>query len=1022
MDIARASIKRFRIIIFLCLMTLAGGVMAYFQIGKLEDPSFTIKTAVISAIYPGASAYEVEQEVTARIEDAVQAMGEIKHIRSRSTPELAIIYVDIKDEYTSKELPQIWDKLRQKVNDAQVYMPTGATIIINNDFGEVYGQYYALVGDGYTMKELYDYADFLKKNLVLVPGVASVKILGEQTEGIYIEFSASRMSNLGLSPLTIFAALTQQNTLSPVGNITLGDRYIRISPTSAILSVEDIDDLIIGNSGGNLTRLREIAAVRRDYVEPQTFKLKFNNRPALAIGISTVEGGNVVNMGRAVSKRLKELEAFRPVGIELNEIYMQSDQVVKSTDDFLINLAESLFIVVGVLLIFMGLRSGLIIGLVLLITVAGTFTIMNYTGITLQIVSLAALIIALGSLVDNGIVVAEGMLVGVERGKTLEDSASDSVESSKWAMLGGTVIAVLAFAPVGLSKAQAGEFLSSLFSVVGISMILSWFAALIAAPVLGKIFLKPSKQNKDPYDSFLFRAYKYILECCLRNRFLTVTATIAIFIFSMYIFSTMKTSFFPDAETVYFNIDLWSPEGVSLQAQERETQKLADYITSQPGVKNVSQFIGGGGLRFMLTYSPPEGSNSFSQLMVEMEDAKYTREMLLKAQAYIDEKMLPAEGYCRLFARGSGMSEKIGARFYGEDPEILREIANKACEIMRQDSSSKFVRDNWRDKVEVIRPQILKDQMQALGLGRPLINFAALMSTTGITIGSFREGDKSLSIYAALIPSERNNIELLSSIPVWSPTLNKTVPLGTVFSNLETTFEDNIIMRRDRSRYISAMSEVKFGLNADEYLARIKPKIEALDLPFGYTLEWGGEHELSDESMAGMAVAFPAAILIMFIIMIFLFNGFRQTIIIFISLPLILIGVVLGLWLANMDVSFLAVVGLLSLVGMLAKNSIVLLDQVSADFAAGRDKYESIVEDGVARLRPVAMSAFTTVLGMIPLIWDVMFGPMAVTIMAGLTVSTILTLLVIPVLTAIFYNVPCPDSDSDSDSDSDDDE
>ena len=416
MDIARESIKRFRVVIFLCLMTLIGGVMAYFEIGKLEDPSFTIKTAVVSAVYPGASAYEVEQEVTSRIEDAIQAMGEIKHIRSRSTPGMAIIYVDIKDEYTSKELPQVWDKLRQKVNDAQVYMPSGTTIIINNDFGEVYGQYYALIGDGYTMKELYDYADFLKKNIVLVDEVASVKILGEQTEAIYIEFSASRMSALGLNPIAVFAALTQQNTITSAGNITLGDRYIRISPTGAILSVEDIGDLVIGNSGGNLTRLREIANVRRDYVNPQSFMMKFNNRPALAIGISTVEGGNVVNMGRAVSKRLKELEAFRPVGIELNEIYMQSEQVVKSVSDFIINLIESLAIVVGVLLVFMGLRSGLIIGLVLLITVAGTFIIMNCMNITLQIVSLAALIIALGSLVDNGIVVAEGMLVGVERG------------------------------------------------------------------------------------------------------------------------------------------------------------------------------------------------------------------------------------------------------------------------------------------------------------------------------------------------------------------------------------------------------------------------------------------------------------------------------------------------------------------------------------------------------------------------------------------------------------------------------
>ncbi|MBQ6918702.1 MAG: efflux RND transporter permease subunit [Synergistaceae bacterium] len=1015
MDIARASIERYRVIIFICFLTLIGGVMAYFEIGKLEDPSFTIKTAVVSAVYPGASAYEVEQEVTARLEDAIQTMGEIKHIRSRSTPGLAIIYVDIKDEYTSKELPQIWDKLRQKVNDEQVYMPSGVTTIINNDFGEVYGQYYALIGDGYTMKELYDYADFLKKNLVLVDEVASVKILGEQTEAVYIEFSASRMSAFGLSPLMVFASLTQQNTLTSTGNITLGDRYIRISPTSAILSVEDISDLVIGSSGGNLTRLKDVAAVRRGYAEPQDFKMKFNSRPALAIGISTVEGGNVVNMGRAVSKRLKELEAFRPVGIELAPIYMQSEQVVKSTNDFIVNLIESLAIVVGVLLIFMGLRSGLIIGLVLLITVAGTFIIMNGTGITLQIVSLAALIIALGSLVDNGIVVAEGMLVGTQRGQSIEDAASDSVNGSIWAMLGGTFIAVLAFAPIGLSKAQAGEFLSSLFQVVAISMMLSWFAALIVAPALGKIMLKPSnnKESGDPYDTFLFRMYRAFLEGCLRHRILTVMAVIGMFAVSMFIFSRMETSFFPDAETVYFNVDLWSQQGTSLAGQERVTQQLVDYISSQPEVKNVTQFIGGGGLRFMLTYSPPENNTAFSQLMVEMKNAEDSRKILLMTQKYIEENMPDVDGQCRLFARGSGMSEKIGVRIYGNDPDVLRGLTKKALEIMERDPASQFLRTDWRERVEVVRPVILKDQMQNLGLSRPLINMALQAATTGTVIGSFRDGDKSLSIFAALTPEERNNITLLSSLPVWSPTLNKAVPLGTVFTKMETDFEDDIIIHRDRSRVMTAMSETKLGANADAMLARIKPKIESLPLPLGYSLEFGGQMELSDESMAGMAVAFPPAVLIMFLIMVFLFNGFRQTAIIFLSLPLILIGVVGGLWLAGMDVSFLAIVGLLSLVGMLAKNSIVLLDQVSADFAAGRDKYEAIVEDGVSRLRPVAMSALTTVLGMIPLIWDVMFGPMAVTIMAGLTVSTVLTLLVIPVMTAIAYRVPCPDAKDD---------
>ena len=1013
MDIARASIKRFRVVLFVCVIIALSGVIAYFEIGKLEDPNFTIKTAVISAIYPGSDAYEVEQEVTSRIEDAIQAMGEIKHIRSRSTPGLAIIYVDIKDEYDSTQLPQVWDELRQKVNDAQIYMPSGTTILINNDFGEVYGQYYALVGDGYTMKELYDYADFLKKNLVLVPGVASVKILGEQTEAIYIEFSASRMSSSGISPLLVFAALTQQNTISQAGNITMGDRYIRISPTSAILSVEDIQDLVIGGSGTNLTRMRDVATVRRDYVDPQSFKLKFNDRPALGIGISTVEGGNVVDMGRAVSARLKELEAFRPMGIELNEIYMQSDQVVRSTNDFLINLGESLAIVVGVLLVFMGLRSGLIVGLVLLITVAGTFTIMNYTGITLQFVSLATLIVALGSLVDNSIVVTEGMLVGVERGMSIDDAASESVQGSKWAMLGGTLIAIMAFAPVSLSTNQAGEYLRSLLQVVGISMGLSWFAALIAAPVLGKFMMKPSKQEGDPYDRLLFRMYRRILEFCLSNRILTLFITVAMFCGSLYLFTQIQTSFFPDSETVYFSMDLWTHEGESLAGQEKITQQLADYLRSQPGVKNVTQFIGGGGLRFMLTYSPPENNTAFSQIMVEMEDGEMTRPMLLKTQAYIEQEMPDAEGHARLFARGSGISEKIGVRFYGDDPKVLRKLTRQAMEIMDQDRSSEFVRSDWREPVEVIRPQILKDQMQNLGLSRPLISYAIQTATTGMTIGSFRDGDKSLSIYAALTPEERNDIRLLSSIPVWSPALNKAVPLGTVFTSLETSFEDNIIMRRDRSRVMTAMSEIKHGHNADNMISRISPAIEAIDIPLGYKMEWGGERDTSDAAMQGMAVLYPVAVLSMFVIMVFLFNGFRQTIIIFVSLPLIIIGMSIGLYFANMDLSFMAIVGLLSLVGMLAKNSIVLLDQVSADFEAGRDKYEAIVEDGVSRLRPVAMSAVTTVLGMLPLVTDAMFGPMAVTIMAGLTVSTVLTLLVIPVLTAIAYNVKCPDTEDD---------
>ena len=713
-------------------------------------------------------------------------------------------------------------------------------------------------------------------------------------------------------------------------------------------------------------------------------------------------------MGEAVTKCLRSLEVHRPIGMELEEIYMQSDQVTKSINDFIVNLAESLAIVVGVLLVFMGLRTGLLIGIVLLLTVAGTIAIMNACGIFLQMVSLAALIIALGSLVDNAIVVSEGMLVGVERGQAIEDAADDSVEGAKWAMLGGTFIAILAFAPIGFSQAQAGEYCRSLYQVVAISMSFSWVMALTATPVFGSLMLKPGKADVDPYNKLLFRAYRWLLEACLRHRLLTAAATLAVFAASVWGFTRLEQSFFPDANTAYYTVDLWGTEGRSLEATRASAVELESYLRAMPEVKNVTDFIGGGSLRFMLTYSPPDPNTAFSQLLVETKDFRDMRSVLLKTQKHIDEAMPGVSGICKPFSKGSGMTPRLEARFYGTDSATLRELAEKAKSIFEADPSHKFARLDWRTPVEVIRPRVMKDQMRNLGLTRPMINQDILIATTGLPIGGYRDGDKTLPILAVVEPSERYRMDRLKSFPIWAPTANATVPLGTVIASLDTRFEDNLIMRRDRLRVLTAATDTVLGSNADAMLRRVRPLIEAIPLPVGYSIDWGGEQELSNESLDSMKVAFAPALVLMFTVMVFLFNGLRQPLIIFASLPLILIGVVAGLAIAGMSVSFLAIVGLLSLVGMLAKNSIVLLDQVSVDFAAGRDRYEAIVEDGVGRLRPVSMSAITTVLGMIPLIPDLMFGPMAVTIMAGLTVSTVLTLIVIPVLTAMVYHVPCP--------------
>ena len=1023
MDIARASIKRSTVLLFICVMIAIGGVSAYFSIGKLEDPAFTIKTAVVSIVYPGSTAYEVEQEAASRMEDAIQAMGEIKKIRTRCTPGLAVIYVDIQDNYTSEALPQIWNVLRQKVNDALVNLPSGCTVVINNDFGDVFGQYYALTGDGYTMKELYDYADFLKKELVLVPEVAKVNILGEQSEGIYVEFSSSRLRSLGISANEIFNVLNQQNELSTMGKTFYGDQYVTINPTGSLLSVEDFGETVIAGTGGKVIRLKEVAQVRRDYIDPQNMMMFFNGRPALGIGIATVTGGNVVNMGQAVTKRLEELESERPIGMELNEIYMQSDGVVKSVNDFVINLAESLIIVVGVLLVFMGMRSGFMIGIVLLLTVAGTLIIMNSQGIFLQQVSLAAMIIALGSLVDNAIVVAEGMLIGVQKGQSTEDAASDTVGGSMWAMLGGTIISVLAFAPIGLSPDSTGEYCKSLLQVVGISMLLSWLLAITATPVLGDLMLKPAGDSSgDPYDKFLFRAYRAFLEACMRYRLITIAVVIGIFAFSLMGLSTVEKVFFPSSTAMYFVADLWQREGTSINSQREMTERLAQELSKRPDVKNITSFIGSGSLRFMLTYSPPDSDSAFSELMIEIKNGGDPQEVLRYTQNIIDNEMPGVTGVCKLFSKGSSMAPVIEARFFGDDPDTLRGLADQALQIMERDPIHNCVRLDWREKVAVFRPQVRKDRMQALGLTRPQINNALLAGTTGVPVGAFRDGDRSLSILFALNPEERHKIQNLNSLPIWAPAVNQTVTLGNIISDITLSHEDNIIMRQNRRRVLTVASDVILGGNASEMQERIRAEIEAIPLPPGYSFQWGGEDESQANAMNGMSKLFMPCLIAMFTIMVFLFNGFKQPFIIFISIPLIVIGVTLGLMTAHKPLDFLSIVGILSLVGMLAKNSIVLLDQVASDFASGKDRYLSIVETGVSRLRPVAMSAITTVLGMIPLVWDSMFGPMAVTIMGGLTVSTVLTMIFIPVMTAVFYKVPSPGDEDNYDNDNKDNE
>ena len=846
MDIARVSIERRVVVLFICALLVIGGVQAYFSIGKLEDPTFTIKTAFITVVYPGATVTEVEREAVSRIEDAVQSMSEVKTIRSRCTEGSGVVYVDIKDKYTSENLPQVWNVLRQKITDMQSSLPSGCSVTVNNDYGDVYGQFYALTGDGYTMRELWEYAEFLKKELVLVPEVARVSILGEQSEGIYVEFSTARLSSMGISTSSIFDLLNKQNTISSLGKTFYGNYYVTMNPVGGILSVHDIGELIIGGSNGRMIRLKELADIKRDYINPQSFMMSFNGSSALGIGIATVEGGNVVNMGAAITKRLEELELQRPIGMELYPIYMQSKGVINSVNNFVVNLIESLVIVVGVLWVFMGLRSGLLIGIVLLLTIAGTLMFMNWQGIFLQQISLSALIIALGSLVDNAIVVTEGMLVGVQRGASVKDAASDTVNGALGSMLGGTLIAVLAFVPIGLSPDSTGEYCRSLLQVIGISMILSWVTAITVTPVLGALMLKPAKSldNSDPYDKLLFRLYKAFLEGCLKYRVITMTVVLAIFVLSVAGFKLINKSFFPSSTASYFVADMWQREGTSIIEQKKMTDTVAERLRSMPGIKNISSFIGGGALRFTLTYSPSDSDRSFSELLVEVNEGADVVSIIHETQRIIDEEMPGVEGICKPFAKGSSMAPVIEARFYGEDTDILRSLAEKARYILEDDPLHNCVRIDWRDKVMTFRPSIRMDRMQALGLTRQSINTAFQTTGTGTAVGTYRDGDRSLPIIImSLVSEERDKLETVLSFPIWSPTSGKSVPLGSVISSLDITFEENILMRRNRRRVISVTSDVKAGGNVATMQNRIRNAVESIELPVGYNFEWGGEEE-----------------------------------------------------------------------------------------------------------------------------------------------------------------------------------
>ncbi|HCH3990599.1 TPA: multidrug efflux RND transporter permease subunit VmeV [Vibrio parahaemolyticus] len=1014
MNIAEYSIKN-KVISWLFIVILAiGGVTSFLELGRLEDPAFTIKDAMIVATYPGATSKEVEEELTYPLEKEIRKLPYIDRITSTSSNGMSQIMVSMKMDYGPDELPQIWDEMRRKINDLQPTLPQGVqSLQIIDDFGDVYGVMLMLTGDDYDYVELKRYADHLRREIELVDGVGKVDIAGDQQEMLFVEISLDRLASLNLDMNVVSGLLNQQNNVVSAGEVMVNGESLVIRPSGTLNTVQALENLIIhGRDTGNLIRLKDVATITRSIQEKPGNMILFNGKKAINIGISFASGVNVVEVGERLNAELSSLESIKPAGLDMSYFYNQAQEVDDSVKAFVISLAEAVAIVIIVLLFTMGLRSGVIIGVVLLLTVFGTFILMNYNNIELHRISLGALIIALGMLVDNAIVVVEGILVGLKKGRTKVQAAVDIVKQTQWPLLGATVIAITAFAPIGLSQDATGEFMGSLFWVLCFSLFLSWVTAITLTPFLADLLLKEEEkdtngEDEDPYKGWLFVVFGALLKFSLRFRWMTVAAMVALLVGAVIAFGNVKQQFFPPSNTPMFYVDMWMPEGTDIRQTIKQAETVESYIRQQDDIDFVSVSIGQGLQRFALTYQPEKSYEAYAQFQVRTTDRDNMFKLLHKLDDNLAKTFDVPTFQFKLMEFGPSPASKIEARITGPDPKVLRELAVQVEDILHTDPGARNIRHDWRERTKELVPVFNESKARRLGISKEDLSSTLQMAFGGSTFGVLRDGTHTLPIMMRLPEAERVDFESLQNVKIWSPSLQTYIPVDQIIDGVELDWSEPLIQRRDRKRTLTVLADhdVLSDDTAASLFARVQPKVMALHIPEGYEITWGGEYESSKDAQEGLFGSLPMGYLLMFIITILLFNSIKKPLVIWFTVPLSIIGVAFGLLTTNMPFSFTAFLGLLSLSGMILKNGIVLLDQINLELESGKDPYLAIVDSAISRVRPVSMAALTTILGMIPLVFDAFFGSMAITIMAGLGFATVLTLIVVPVMFAILFRI-----------------
>ena len=1041
-NLSRWAIEHTALTRFLMIVLMLLGAASYFQLGQDEDPPFTFRAMVVRAYWPGASAQQMAEQVTDKLEQVLQEVPYADKIRSYSKPGEAQIIFQIKDFARGPEVASVWYQVRKKMGDARSSLPQGVQgPFFNDDFGDVFGVIYALQAPGFDYAELKTFADEVRQQLLRVPDVAKVEQFGVQDEKLFVEISQKRLAQLGLDMTAVLAQLSQQNAVESAGAVQTPLDVVQVRVAGQFKAVEELAAMPIRGSSGKQLRLGDIAEIKRGYVDPPIVKVRFQGQEVVALGVSMSKGGDIIALGKALKVATARIQATLPVGVTLGQIQDQPTSVAKSVNEFVAVLIEAVAIVLAVSFLSLGLhkrpgihplyrrwtldmRPGLVVGITIPLVLAMTFLAMNYFGIGLHKISLGSLIIALGLLVDDAIIAVEMMVRKMEEGYDKVRAATFAYEITAMPMLTGTLITAAGFLPIGIAKSTVGEYTFAIFAVTVIALCLSWIVSVYFVPYLGVRLLKApphvvahtqsgetlgAGEVHDMYDTPFYNWFRRAVNTCVRRRWVTIAVTLALFGAGLFGMTRVQQQFFPDSVRPELTVDLWFPEGTSFAANETVAKRVEARLMAEPGVLTVTQWVGSGVPRFYLPLDQVFAQTNVSQLIILPQDLATRNELLHALPALLAQEFPEVRGRVKLLANGPPVPYPVQFRVIGLDPTVLRERANEVKAILRDSPNTRGVNDNWNESVKVMRLEVDQTKARALGVTSQSIAQGAKTLLNGSTVGQYREGDKQIDIVLRQPLDERNAITDIAN--AYLPTASgQSVPL-TQIAKPVFTWEPGVLWREGRDYAITVQGDIAEGLQGATVTNELLPQLKTLEAQWAqagqgdYRIEVAGAVAESAKGSSSIVAGLPVMLFITFTLLMLQLHSFSRALLVFLTGPLGIAGVAAALLLLNRPFGFVALLGVIALMGMIQRNSVILIDQIEQDRARGVPAWEAIVESAVRRLRPIVLTAAAAVLAMIPLSRSVFWGPMAVAIMGGLIVATVLTLLALPAMYAAWFRV-----------------